>query len=82
VTGPVSSSNGGIHGTEQPAANYAPAFAVDGPLADCWVHTVHDPSGPLTVSGNEMVSEVVYRFSVEEGLSTLRLATDASARSE
>ncbi|MEK7423983.1 MAG: hypothetical protein AAB131_09110 [Actinomycetota bacterium] len=71
-------SNDGIEGTERPADNYAAAYAVDGPLADCWVHTVHDPLVALTVGGNNIDGEVVYRFSVEEGRPTLRLASDAS----
>ena len=82
VTGPMDSSNSNTQGAEPSAANYAPAFAVDGPLANCWVHTVHDPSVPLKVAGNEVVGEVVYRFSIEAGRPTLRLATDPTLRSE
>eukprot|EP01041_Mallomonas_annulata_P036309 gene36309-59388_t len=82
VTGPMDSSNSNTQGTEPSAANYALAFAVDGPLANCWVHTVHDPSVPLKVAGNEVVGEVVYRFSIEAGRPTLRLATDPTLRSE
>jgi hypothetical protein len=58
---------------------WAPAYAVDGPLGGSWVYTVHDPRAPLTVRGNEIDGEVVYAFTVEGGRPTLRVVDDGSA---
>ena len=77
MAGPPRISNGGSEGADSPG-DFAPAFAVDGPLADTWVYTIHDPLVPLVVGGTEIVGEIIYMFSVEDGRPTLRLKTDTS----